>query len=502
MIFVLIPSVLATLVFLHYLWLYYTDTSRYKIPVFNQRNVPLFGHMLSMPSRENMLKQRFAWYKEMGDTFVFWVFHQRYVFSRDPKVVEDLLSSQKYLKKAYSYWVIKEGLGEGLVVSEGDFWRKRRKIITPTFHFEILNDYFSIIEKQAAHLMAKLYTLAEQKQEFDIQPISKDFAFSVICETAMGINMEKEDKECGYAKWIKTAVRLIVYRSFRPWLWNPTLFKLTKNGRDYFEALRNMRKFVRSVIERRIEMRENNEGAKGQVDTSEMDGQKRPRKLIFIDALLDAYKSGDIDVQGIMEEVFTFISAGHDTTSSTLAWCLYLLARNTSVQEKLYKEVQHVATNNLDSGGLIDNLKELKYMEYVIKESLRIHPAIPSVSRTLEHDTVLGGIKFPPTPGLVVDIISLHRDPKIWENPLSFIPERFEKLSDNQKRIFAFIPFSAGPRNCIGQRFAMMELKVALFHILKRFRVHSTQSEKELQETVATIHTSDNGLMLSLNERN
>ena len=150
----------------------------------------------------------------------------------------------------------------------------------------------------------------------------------------------------------------------------------------------------------------------------------------------------------------------------------------------------------------MEDFKALPYLDLVTKESMRLHPAVPRFGRRIPDATVLGGKVFPYCT-LVIDVIQMNRNPEVWEDPLTFIPERFESFEEKGKRNpYLYIPFSAGPRNCIGQKFALSELKAALFHLVKHFELISLQEESELKETMDLIHGCENGPMLKAIPRN
>ena len=226
---------------------------------------------------------------------------------------------------------------------------------------------------------------------------------------------------------------------------------------------------------------------------------KHTKRRIFIDTLLDSYEKGEIDIDDILDEVNTFVFAGYETTSTALAWTLYCLGKSKRIQDKLYKEI----IGFKKSGNLqMEDFKEMQYLDLVVKESLRLYPPVTRFGRSIRNGTELAGKEFPEC-ALVIDILGMNGNPDIWEDPLTFHPERFEDSEGKGKRNpFVFIPFSAGPRNCIGQKFALSELKAALFHLVKHFELISLQEESELKETMDLIHGCENGPMLKAIPRN
>ncbi|XP_035674477.1 leukotriene-B4 omega-hydroxylase 3-like [Branchiostoma floridae] len=207
--------------------------------------------------------------------------------------------------------------------------------------------------------------------------------------------------------------------------------------------------------------------------------------LDFLDILL---KAKDEDGNGltdaeIRDEVDTFVFEGHDTTASGLAWTLYCLARHPGHQEKCRKEAQEVLQGRTELTW--DNLSSLKYITLCIKESLRMYPPVQRLFRQLEKPmTFFDGRTLPQGSNVYISVRNLHYNPHVWGNPKEFNPLRFAPENSKNRSPYAFLPFAAGPRNCIGQHFAMNELKTAVALILQRF---SLTPDDTLPEPVPEI---------------
>jgi cytochrome P450 len=247
--------------------------------------------------------------------------------------------------------------------------------------------------------------------------------------------------------------------------------------------------FTESVIlTRRQEMQNNSDESKVTPE-----GSKR-KKLAFLDLLLKLQLSGGDDEltdQDIREEVDTFMFEGHDTTACSLAWTLFLIGNHPQVQERLYNEQIDIFGEN----GTHDDVEQIhfskmKYLEACIKESLRLYPSVPIIGRKAEKRVVVDGFTLEKGAGYSVVIHILHRNPLIWEKPNEFIPERFmddSTLGSKKRHPYAYVPFSAGPRNCIGQKFAMMEEKTVLSKVIRRIRVQSMDKVEDVRPVVEII---------------
>lgn len=238
----------------------------------------------------------------------------------------------------------------------------------------------------------------------------------------------------------------------------------------------------------------------------------------MLDSLLFAEKEGLIDHRGICEEVDTFILAGYDTISMNLIYALRCLAMYPDVQAKCYEELQECIPEDL-SGLNMKQLNNLKYLDCFIRETLRLYPSVPTVKRECIADTVVGGNLFlPKRTHINLHIYDIHRNPKYFQDPEVFRPERF--MSSEKRHPYAFIPFSVGQRNCIGksifrglklfainiyflgQKFAILEIKTLLIHILQNFQLQSVSDCEELKFSTGLLLRTNTNVKIKLNKGN
>lgn len=223
----------------------------------------------------------------------------------------------------------------------------------------------------------------------------------------------------------------------------------------------------------------------------------------MLDTLLAAEAKQQIDEEGIREEVDTFMFEGHDTTSAALIFTLLLVALHPEVQERLYEEILHITLGKVDPDRELcqADYNEMKYMDLVLKESLRLYPPVPFISRSIIEDTFFGE-RFIPKGSIVnVHIYDLHRDASVFPDPERFDPDRFLPENVAGRSPYAYVPFSAGPRNCIGQRFAILELKSVLTAILTNFRLLPVTKREELDFISDLILRTSNPVFVKLERR-
>ena len=183
----------------------------------------------------------------------------------------------------------------------------------------------------------------------------------------------------------------------------------------------------------------------------------------------------------VVAQSVVFLLAGYETSSNTLAFTLYYLVVNPEMQEELRTQIREALETNAKKGCLYDIVKNIDYLECVIKESQRLCPPAIHVNRECHEDFDLSGIHIPAGTEVVIPIYALHHDPDAWEDPEKFNPERFRGDKKNTHHPFQFLPFGGGPRNCIGMRFALLEIKIALVKILSKYKfVRSAKTQVPL----------------------
>ncbi|CAH2108082.1 unnamed protein product [Euphydryas editha] len=299
-----------------------------------------------------------------------------------------------------------------------------------------------------------------------------------MCETAMGTPMHEsiESVASKYSKGIEVVGNAIIARLCRAWLHFNCFFKLSNIAYIQNKALKDLHTFTNKIIkERRTFLQEK------KIETFEdKDNYVNKGKLAMLDLLLQKEKIGAIDNNGIREEVDTFMFEGHDTTAQALIFLIMTLANETKIQEKIYDELRHIFGDSQRT-PTTEELNEMKYLECCIKESLRLYPSVPIIVRKVSEETIIGGYTLPKNSHIHIFIYDLHRREDIYPEPERFIPERFLPEACFKRHPYAYIPFSAGPRNCIGQKFAMLEMKTLVSSLLRRFRLEAVTKPSDIK---------------------
>lgn len=403
-----------------------------------------------------------------------------------PEHIEVVLNSNSVINKGWDYKYIKPWLGNGLITSSGKTWRKMRKLLTPAFHFKILENFQVMINKHSTVLIEKLKR-KEQEPWLNVSHLMSLCTLDIIAETAMGVEVRaQENEESEYIKAIIRIQEILFGRMMSEWLSPDVIFNISPNGREFYKVLKIIQNFTRQVIsEKKKEMQENFEDIQNKEndDDENIYMQSRKKKALLALLLYHHFNNGDISEEDIIDEVNTFMFAGHDTTGLGISWALYNIGLYPDIQQKIRDELQLIFGDDKDRPITKADLREMKYLECVLKETLRLYPSVPNISRTNFEDLKLNEeMTIPKGSSIFIGIYSLHHDPEFYPNAEIFDPERFLPENAKGRHPYAFIPFSAGPRNCIGQKFALMEQKIIISNILRQFWIKSLDPRDKIIE--------------------
>ncbi|XP_037716445.1 cytochrome P450 4e2 [Drosophila subpulchrella] len=429
--------------------------------------LPLVGNAHQMGKNPTeILDQVFSWWHQFGkDNYVFWIGTYSNVLVTSSKYLEFILSSQTLITKSDIYELTHPWLGLGLLTSTGSKWHKHRKMITPAFHFNILQDFHEVMNENSSKFIKHLKKVAAGDSIFDFQEQAHYLTLDVICDTAMGVSINAmENRSSSIVQAFKDMCYNINMRAFHPLKRNETLYRLAPDYPAYSRTLKTLQDFTNEIIDKRIAAHK-----AGSVSTSQGDEFAR-KKMAFLDTLLSSTIDGrPLNSKELYEEVSTFMFEGHDTTTSGVSFAVYLLSRHQDEQRKLFEEQCEVmGGTGLDRDATFQEISQMKYLDLYIKEAQRIYPSVPFIGRFTDKDYVIDGDLVPEGTTLNLGIVMLGYNEKVFKDPHKFRPERFELEKPGP---FEYVPFSAGPRNCIGQKFALLEIKTVVSKIIRNFEV-------------------------------
>ena len=372
----------------------------------------------------------------------------------DPTLLYELLVTNrgKY-RKNIRYRAAVELFGAGLLLNENDAWKRQRLISQPAFKADHIGRQVPWMAELTATFLDRWKNLARQPQPCDV-----DAEFLKLSQLLAGYYLMGP----GFAQIAERfcAAAIAVKNSW------------PKPPRHALEALLRKSKGWTPRLE----------GAIKQIDTCAYEYLAEQRKAGFEDSglvtmLVQASKTqGDeFDDQSLRDQILTLFFAGHETSATSLCWIHYLLSKHPEVRAKVRREVAHVLGSRVPT---MEDLDKLVYMEQVVNESLRLYSPIHSISRVAVEDDTLGGYDVPAGSTIYVSLYATHRLAQFWPDPDRFDPERFAPGQAEKRPRFAFIPFAAGHRNCVGASAAMVEIKLAMALLAQRYELDLASNQK------------------------
>lgn len=312
----------------------------------------------------------------------------------------------------------------------------------------------------------------------------------------MGVSVHAQTKvDSEYVKCVKNMCAIVMKRSFSPIKFNNVTYKYTEDYQTEKNALKVLHGYTTSVINARIDELKKKSNEIGE-QTNDFGVKK---KTAFLDLLLKSTINGEpLSKEDIREEVDTFMFEGHDTTASAMSFALYCLANNPDVQKLALEEQKDIFGDDFNRPTTHRDLIEMKYLEMVIKETLRLYPSVPFYARNVTENMEFDGNIIPKGVRITLYIYGFNRDPEYYPDPERFNPSRFEEVD---RKPYSFLSFSAGARNCIGQKFAMLEMKCTISKVLRNFQLLPATPEHKLELSSETVLKSKNGINIKLKKR-
>lgn len=367
------------------------------------------------------------------------------IFTRDPQVMHEVMVKQAaHFGKDKDYTDPQKGmaafLGNGLLTSNGDFWRRQRKLVAPALHTRRIESYAQTISDYTVQGMADW----RDGERFDISAEMKTITLRIVGKSLFNANVDAEAEMVAEGMDVFQDLMMNMSLSMLP-TWIPIPLRLRAR-----RAKHNLDQMVyRLIHERRAS--DNDDG-----------------DLLSMLLMAETEDGERMSDQQARDEIVTLFLAGHETTANALNWTWMLLAQHPEVEARLHAELDSVLGGRTPT---LADLKTLPYTEMVIKESLRLYPPAWTYSRLALKDVEVAGYSIAAGTTVGINAYAAHRDPQLWEEAESFIPERFDPDNADQLPRHAYVPFGGGPRICIGYAFAMMEAQLMLATIASRYRL-------------------------------
>jgi cytochrome P450 len=412
------------------------------------------------------------WRARYGDFFVMQFGRMsQYMTSRPEAIHQITVTEAASFHKNVDYKDEKRGLarflGNGLVTSDGEFWKRQRKLVAPAFHTNRITNYAQTMVDYTLDMLQGWHDGARLDISHEMTRLTMLIVARSLFHTDASSDVMRVNKAVGVIQRVSGETTLIP-----PWVPTPRELSARRATRD-LDAI-----IYRMIREWRV--------------TREDKGDLLSMLLLAVD---DEGK-GMTDKQA-RDEAVTLFLGGHETTANALNWTWYLLAQHPEIEAKLHEELDAVLAGRAPT---LADLESLPYTEMVLKESMRLYPPVWGFGRQAIEDVQLGEYLLPKGTSIGVMTYFTHRDPAFWDEPERFDPERFSP--ENEKKIpkYAYIPFAAGPRICIGNAFAMMEARLVLATVASRYRLRLAPGQKVEMLPLITLNPKG-GLPMRLEAR-
>ncbi|XP_068630625.1 cytochrome P450 4V2-like [Battus philenor] len=428
----------------------------------NQLALPFLGHsyMFAGSSQDRMTAFKAFGMEAIRNNGVtsLWFGSSYYTVIADPAAAELVLKT--CLGKGAFVATFQHLLGNGILIAPVNIWRPRRRLVAPTFSSKNLRSFVAVFAQRSEELAEQL-DAAHGQQSFSLWKSFTAYSIASVCETILGVevNTQKLSHKL-FVERFNEYCRLVAARTCQPWLQIDALYKVL----PAYAKLEKHKKYIHSFVNQIIQSKRREQEMLTTCDKGEV------RCQAFLESMICG---GGLSDEQLLEEALVLVLAGTDTSAVGICFTAVLMAVHQRVQDKVYEELREVFG---DTSRVVtaEDLPKLNYLEAVIKESMRLYPPVAVISRTLDKDVTLpSGVRLVEGSDALVNIWALHRSPRHWADAESFRPERF--LNNSIHRNTAFMPFSFGPRNCIGcipfMQYGMMSMKAVLATVLRRHRL-------------------------------
>ena len=383
-----------------------------------------------------------------------------YVINHPTDIKRVLLTNHRNYTKGEGMDRVKILLGNGIMTSEGEFWRRQRRMMQPAFHRRVLDRFSRMIHAENEKFAARWEAHAAAGTPINLADEVSELILQIVLSSIFGTDLERLERQVGGNPFDVVA-------------------KETNRDLKFAFRFRSLSKLVNELIERR---------------------RREPEEHVDLLAMLMAARDRDDNApmsnKEMIDEVMTLIVAGHETTAAALTWTWYLISQHPEAAAQLEAEADRVTADTLG----LDAAESLCFTHQVLQEALRLYPPGWLFTRRSIGADELGGFAIAPRTDVFISPYLLHRHPEFWSEPEQFQPERFAASDAAERHQFSYIPFSVGPRHCIGENLAMFEMLVHVRAMARRFRM--TRADDDPIALEAQINLRPRGhLMMTVTRR-
>lgn len=406
----------------------------------------------------------------LGPRTAFALFHPEHVYHVLVKRREN------FTKQARGYQKLRKIVGNGLVTSEGDFWLRQRRLAQPAFAPQRLAGFAATMVTAADEMTRAWSDSANRNERVNIASQMMQLTLRIVGETLLGTDVTGEAHDVG--ECLTLVLEETSRRIHTPWDFQERI--PTPTNRRFDQALDRLNRAVHRIINER---------------------RQRPGSGDDLLSMLMAARDDETGLQmtdqQLRDEVMTFFLAGHETTAVALTWIWYLLSKHVDVRRRVEEEADRVLGGRLPTS---DDFPKLAYTKLVVQESMRLYPPVWGMARLTAKDEQLGDLLIPArSPVLLVQYVT-HRHAEFWDNPEGFDPERFQPSQVERRHPYAYFPFGAGPRTCIGNHFALLEAVLIVATVASNWRLNLVPGAPVIPQPRVTLRPKG-GLLMTIQRR-
>lgn len=425
--------------------------------------------------KKDRLRVMSSWIKEYGKYFGYYYGKQPIIVCSDLDTIRHVLIKEStcFIDRPQGSISV-EPYASSLVLLRGEEWKRVRNAITPSFSAAKMRLMTPIMLSSVDVFLGILKEKARTGESFDIGYCVQGLTLEVICKCALAMDVDCQLSETKLRSQIREFFENIE-KDFVSLSWSFPLLNFIFRGLYYMFGVAGVMKQVTDNLEQVIARRRSGGTA---------------YKPDLLQLMLDAQGSSDghgVTDQHVVSNAFIALIAGYETTAVSLAFISHVLATRPEVQERIIEEARHLFPEKMANNEKLsyEDLHSLKYLSCVVKETLRLYPPVVLfLSRYCNRSCVINGYVFPAGCFVMIPVYQIHHDPTIWEDPEEFRPERFSGADERAISPVQYMPFGAGPRMCIGMRFAMLEIRMAVIEMLRLVRIRPGANFKATPDLV------------------
>lgn len=412
--------------------------------------------------------------QQYGDVVRFQVLAWPLFLIAHPDHIKYILQEKylQYNKDVFDYRLLKQFLGNGLLTNEGDSWLRQRRLMQPAFHRQRIAAFDGLMAETTLAHMQRWEPHAQNHTPLDMAVEMMRLTLHIVCKAFFSVDVTDETDTIGSA--FSMVNRHLTQQSSSPFV---PLSLPTPGNLRFRSAVHALDSVVHEIIRQH---REQNTG------TDDL--------LSMLLQVRDAETGEGMNDQQVHDEVITLLLAGHETTANALSWTWYLLSQHPDVEQRLHDELQNVLAGRLPTS---EDLPQLSYTHMVVQEAMRLYPPSWIISRNAVVEDSIGGYTIPAHAPILLLPYVTHRHPDFWPDPERFDPERFTPEQVATRPRYAYVPFGGGPRQCIGNTFAMTEAQLILATIAQQYRAALVPGQTVSPEPLITLRPR-NGLLMTL----